>query len=421
MKLHNHIINEAGNIIFDGKFDMSKLAEYTPEELESIRINAGIWAVLNNSMSGSQKVMMNSLYGATANEWYYFANIESADDITAEGRYYIKASEKILQSYFIEKWHLDTELHEYLRNHPTLKNSFDENHGPVTQLNTTKDYIVYMDTDSMYVTFKEIFESIGFDPYKEHVYSEFIMEMNKFRLFDLFKEQLGAIIDSRYGENFLVFDLESVSEQTVWVKKKKYVMSYKMEDNKIYDDALKHIKGKGVELAQSSMSTPVKEMIKFMIIQLFKGSLNDRNYKTYMRYLHKQFCELPFQDRCTFGGVKTYEKNIKNDTTAVEWGPNTDVNVIAMAYYNYDVKEKGLQTKYELLKGGKIAWYYSKDKVRRAYAFPIGDVPEDLIAENPIDNDMQFMKQVANPISRIVERAGVKTSDPLANEMTIEI
>lgn len=422
MILHNHTIAENGDIIFDGKYNMSTLHLYTPEELQHIRDNAGIWAVLNNSMSGSQKVMMNSLYGATANEWYYFANIESADDITAEGRFYIKESEKILQNYLVNDWHLDKELHAHLKSLDVLKNSFDnlDPNAPVTQLDI-EDYIVYMDTDSMYVTFEKLFNSIGFDPYKEGVYSEFIMEMNKFRLFDLFKDKLGAIIDSRHGENFLVFDLESVAEITVWVAKKKYVMSYKMEDGKIYDDALQHIKGKGIELAQSSMSAPVKEMIKFMIIQLFKGKLDSRNYKTYMRYLYKQFCDLPFQDRCTFSGINKYSDYITNDTTAVEFKPRTGASILGMANYNYDVKNKGLMTKYELLKGGKVAWYYTEDAEKKSYAFPIGDLPDELIEENPMNNIMQFMKQVGNPIARIVSRADINTVDPLANEMVIEI
>ncbi|WIC41402.1 DNA polymerase family B [Chryseobacterium phage MA9V-1] len=425
MKLQNHIIDEHGHIIFDGKWDMSKLETYTPEELQIIKDEALVWSILNGSMSVSQKTMMNSIYGATANEWYYFASIEAADDVTAEGRYYIKLSEEIIMNYMKNEWHLDKELHKHLKEHPELKASFKDPdwRAEVKQMDLNTDYVMYMDTDSMYVTFEELFETIGYDPQYDGSYARFIMEMNSFRLRGLFKEKIGERVAERHGENFLVFDLESISETTCFLAKKKYVMSYKMEDDKIYDDPLKHIKGKGVELVQQKLAVPIKDMIRFMVVQMFKGKITNVNYKTYMRYMYQQFSQLPFQQRCTLGSANTYDKYVLNDTTRCEFASGAGADVKGMAYYNFDVNAKGLKTKYEVLKGGKLVWYYAKPTPehpdRFSYAFHVDEYPEELAPE--MDTETQFMKLVAGPVGRIVACAGIDVGNPLASQMMMEL
>jgi DNA polymerase elongation subunit (family B) len=363
---------------------------------------------------------MNSIYGGTANEYYYFCSVDAADDITAEGRFFIKAGEHILNNYLRHEWHLDYETHNALKQVESLKSSFADltPNQVVKQLDTDADYVMYMDTDSMYVTFETLFESIGFDPMKEGKFAEFIMELNAIKLRSLFAEQLGAIIDARNGENYLKFDLESISETTIFVKKKKYVMSYKMEDDKVYDDSTKHIKGKGVEIIQSTMSNEVKNMLKFLIVQLFKGQLTNENYKTYIRYLYKQFCNFNIQEKCSYQSANTYAKNVLNDTTGLEFAKGTDAVIKGMALYNYKVKQKNLMTQYELIKGGKVAWYYSADGGQ--FAFPIGEFPTDLDAPE-IDNLRQFNKLVVNPISRIAVFGGIDVSNPLATHTTLEI
>ena len=412
LKLHNHTFDENNNIVFNG-VNMTKLHELSDDELIKLQDIANQYSLMNMYMSISQKTMMNSIYGGTANEYYYFSSAAAAEDITAEGRFYIKAGEKIINDYFKYEWHTDFETHNALKQIPDLQSSFEDlsENQVVEQLDINVDYVMYMDTDSLYVTFEDLFKSIKFDPLKEEAFALFIMKLNEIKLRKLFNDKLSAIVHARHGENFLKFDLESISETTVFVKKKKYVMSYKMEDDKIYDDSSKHIKGKGVEIIQSTMSNQVKDMIKFLIVQLFKNKLNNSNYKMYMRYLYKQFCELPIQGRCSYQAANTYQKNVLNDTDKLEFASGTDAVVKGMALYNMKVKQNNLMTKYNLLKGGKVAWYYTANGGQ--FAFPIDEYPDD-IAE-PIDNIRQFMKLVANPISRIAVYGGIDVSNPLSD------
>ena len=414
MKILAHTINEDCDIILDGVNISKDLDKVSDERLDELLEISERYAMVNMSLSIAQKTMMNSMYGAMANAFYYFASIDAASDITAEGRFYIKSANEIINKYFIEDWHNDHETHKLLWEHPDLKDSFAKHE--VTPMKA-EDYVMYIDTDSMYVCFAELFESCNFDPTKHGKYAEFIMYFNEIKLRKLFVDELGALIAKRHGENYLKFDLESISDTAMFIKKKKYVMAYKMDGDRVYDDPTKHIKGKGVEIIQSTMSTPVKEMLKFLIVQLFNGNITNQSYRKYIHFAYEKFKSLPITDRCSIKGVNGYADYVINDTTGLEFKKGADAAIKGMALHNYKIKSQNLGTQYEIIKGGKIAWYYTKDGGSFAYA--IGEFPED-IAE-PIDDDAQFTKLVLKPFSRMVEVTDIDTSNPFAKHMTAEL
>jgi DNA polymerase elongation subunit (family B) len=63
---------------------------------------------------GAIKILINSIYGAFGNKWFYFYNPDIAQSITLQGQDLIKFSIKAINFYFKERWHLDTELHQIL-------------------------------------------------------------------------------------------------------------------------------------------------------------------------------------------------------------------------------------------------------------------------------------------------------------------
>jgi hypothetical protein len=83
------------------------------------------------------KILINSFYGAFGNAYFYFHNNEIAQSITLQGQDLIKFSIRAVNHYFLNKWHLDTELHEKLgiSGHSISK--------------VEKEAAVYTDTDSV--------------------------------------------------------------------------------------------------------------------------------------------------------------------------------------------------------------------------------------------------------------------------------
>lgn len=67
-----------------------------------------------NLKQEAYKLLLNSYYGASGNPWYYFANPDIAQSITLQGQDLIKFSIQAVNHYFLNKWHLDKELHEHL-------------------------------------------------------------------------------------------------------------------------------------------------------------------------------------------------------------------------------------------------------------------------------------------------------------------
>ena len=88
---------------------------------------------------------MNSIYGAVGNSFFVCFNTEVAEAVTLQGQDMIKFSERIVNRYFQEHWHLDTELHEKLG-----VSSVRKIHRPL---------VIYSDTDSNYVSFEEVVNS----------------------------------------------------------------------------------------------------------------------------------------------------------------------------------------------------------------------------------------------------------------------
>ena len=82
------------------------------------------------------KLTLNSIYGALGNQWFALFNPDVAEAVTLQGQDIWKYAERIINKYFQQHWHLDTELHEKMG----VKN--------VKQI--TKDMVIYGDTDSCF-------------------------------------------------------------------------------------------------------------------------------------------------------------------------------------------------------------------------------------------------------------------------------
>jgi len=90
-----------------------------------------------NTNEQSIKVFLNSCYGACASIFFRCYNVVVAEAITLQGQDLIKFTNRIIDDYFMNKWHLDTELHEKLG----LKGAI------INKINASG--VIYNDTDSV--------------------------------------------------------------------------------------------------------------------------------------------------------------------------------------------------------------------------------------------------------------------------------
>jgi DNA polymerase elongation subunit (family B) len=67
-----------------------------------------------NGLQHSIKIFINSIYGACASIYFTGYNVYVAEAVTLQGQDLIHFANDILDDYFLNKWHLDTELHKKL-------------------------------------------------------------------------------------------------------------------------------------------------------------------------------------------------------------------------------------------------------------------------------------------------------------------
>ena len=195
------------------------------------------------------KVTLNSIYGAFGNKWFHFFNIDVAESITLQGQSAILYSEERLNLYFKKLWTKDIKVHEH----------FNIKVKPVV-----KPSVIYIDTDSCYVQFEEMYESIEWLGDKLSIDS-FIMKLYKIRLDGFITNSMDKYSIDHRTDNFLFFDLETISYSGIWLSKKKYLQDIAWVDMLDEDDrfpSLSKIKTIGFDIIQSSTPTIVRERLK---------------------------------------------------------------------------------------------------------------------------------------------------------------
>lgn len=80
------------------------------------------------------KLTLNSIYGALGNQYFALFNTDVAESVTLQGQDIWKFAEKIVNRYFNDMWHIDTELHEKM--------------GVSNVRKLSRDFVLYGDTDS---------------------------------------------------------------------------------------------------------------------------------------------------------------------------------------------------------------------------------------------------------------------------------
>jgi hypothetical protein len=345
-----------------------------------------------NNIQMAVKIFINSIYGACASVYFVCYNSDLAEAITLQGQDIIKYSASVLNKYFKEYWHKDTELHQKL--------------GITNPQQIRGDVIVYGDTDSVYCSFEEIVKSSQIDG----SVASFILKLNEERLTPYLIRAFDHYSKKWNTENIQDFELETISSAAILLQKKKYVLDIAWEaPNKFYKESEK-IKAKGVEIVQSSTPPLARKYIKELLKEFFKHK-KDLSLKEFAGKLKE--LKILFQasdiDNIAFGSsVGDYEKGILNDTSSFEINAHCPMHVRAAGYYNFILNNnKKLKKKYSLIKSGdKVKYYYALDEKQQStvFAYLPGSFPIE-VAPN-VDYETQFQKSFIDPLNRFLDAMG---------------
>jgi len=196
------------------------------------------------------KLMLNSIYGAFGNQWFYFFNVDIAETITLQGQDAILYTEKMINKYFQNFWFKDIEVHNKM--------------GITVNRQIVKPIVIYIDTDSCYLSFQEVLETCNWSGTEK----DFILKLYEYRLSDFNNKILEKYAKDLNSDNFLNFELETIAKNAIWLAKKKYMQNIVWKEPDLHYEPLSKISSKGFEIIQSS--TPLfariklKEVLKFI-------------------------------------------------------------------------------------------------------------------------------------------------------------
>ena len=278
-----------------------------------------------------QKILLNSLYGVLGLSIFRFYDLDNAAAVTLTGQEIIKTSAKY------------------------VNNKFNKRCGT-----KDKDYVIYIDTDSLYLDIKSLADHEKIEdvkPFAIKTIGTVSDELN-----DFYKVMMVRMFNST--DNRIKIAADVVAQSAFWVVKKRYAMRkvYNMEESKDVDE----IEIKGLDVVRSSYPKKFRDFMKGILTDILQGTPN--------KIVNAKI--VTFKDT-----MKDFELEDIAKNTSVKFISNTEAKI------NFDPKHRepfnfeggstaqckaalaynDMLNKYELndtepiLHGGKIKWVYLKE------------------------------------------------------------
>lgn len=355
---------------------------------------------------GAIKILINSIYGAFGNKWFYFYNPDIAQSITLQGQDLIKFSIRAVNHYFKERWHLDTELHELMGISDRKINKVEE------------DSAIYTDTDSIYIQFDSALKSIeGLDITADE-YLKMCIKIDEHRLskyFDMCFRKWSSIFNT---ENRQTFKLELIAENGFWIKKKNYALKVSYEPNpkmELYDEDDRYLLIKGLEPIKSSYPqwarTHQLNLIQYLLDRGTSVELEDELIPM-LQEIFNEFVQLDVETVAMNFNIRQYTKYVESEKEGTLKKGATPYPKSVM-HHNYLVINNGLEAKYQRIReGGKVKFYYCKNNESLdidVFAYSPGNFPQEFAPD--LDKIQQFFILIVEPVNRILGAIGLSQID----------
>jgi hypothetical protein len=385
------------------------------------------------------KIIINQVYGAFGNPYFYFSNRDIAESITLQGQDLIQYSINIVNSYFMDRWHLDTVLHEKMGIKTENVKKIDE---PV---------VIYVDTDSNYVNCEPLIKSVQGIQLDSQQSVEFVLQVINLRFAKYLDNAFTYYADRYKTQNRMVFKMENISERGIFVAKKNY--AYRV----VYEDFFRKPKTKAKGLACTKPSHPklAREVLWDLLEDLLDINvdiIHEKHLVPKLKKAYDRFISSPIDDICYnmyVNGLDRYallkDEYYLVDGTDEDGNPAQNaVNKISGKVHQLDTKKKGVHnasitdeigeyytvkgtgsnvkgclwfnnliilsgnTKYVKIKSGdKIKFYYahSKDNPKLdTFSYPPGQFSEEL--NYPIDHKNHFYHCIISPLNALLVAIG---------------
>ena len=327
-----------------------------------------------NNIQMARKIQLNSAYGAIGNEYFRYYKLENAEAITLSGQVSIR-------------W-IEDRLNEYLNK----------------LLKTDDDYVIAVDTDSVYLNLGPLVETIyqGREKTVEDVIS-FLDKVSQTKLEPYIEssyKKLASYVNAY--EQKMIMKRENIADRGIWTAKKRYILNvWDSEGVKYAEPKLKMM---GIEAVKSSTPAPCRQMIKDVLKLIMTKTEDDvinfiDNCRTKFRSLPPEEISFP----------RTVSSVTKYRSVNAIYEKGTPIHARGALLFNHYVKKNKLTQKYSLINNGeKIKFCYLKrpNPIQENVISFIQQFPEELKLDKYIDYDLQFEKSFLEPLKIILDSIG---------------
>ena len=323
-----------------------------------------------------RKVQLNSAYGAVGNEYCRYYDVHLAEAITISGQFSIRWIEKHLNNY------LNTVL---------------KTEG--------EDYVVAIDTDSVYLRVGDLVERFCPDKTDQEVVAFLSKTANEafIPFIDLKYEKMAEMVGA--FDQKMKMGREAIASKGIWTAKKRYILNVLDNEGVRYTEP--KIKVTGIETTRSSTPEAVREFLKKSLRLIL-----DTDEDTVMDHIEEvknHFFGLPPEDIAFPRGIKGLKKYGNPNTVYIKGTPIATKGALV---YNAYLKKLKMTNKYRVIEeNDKAKFVYLKlpnPSKERVITFP--DVlPKEMDLTEYIDYETQFEKSFLDPLKSILGAIGWNT------------
>jgi DNA polymerase elongation subunit (family B) len=325
----------------------------------------------------SKKVSLNSLYGASGSKYFRFFDLRNAVAITTTGQLSIR-------------W-IETELNSYLRK----------------VLKSEEDFVIAVDTDSVYLNLGELVYKALPDNAKDTAKAiDFLDRACESKIQPVIDKACGDLGDyTNVYQQKIVMKREVLADKAIWTAKKHYILNVHNSEGVQYAQPKKKIMG--LEMIKSSTPTACREKLREAVDVIF--SANEEAVQSFIQTFRSEFENLPLADIAFPRGVNGMDKYSDSKTI---YGSGCPIHVRGSLIYNHLLWSNSLVSKYPLIQSGeKIKFIFLKEPntvQSNVIAFPQGGIPSEFDLNKYIDYNTQFEKSFLEPLMIILKAIGWK-------------
>lgn len=336
-------------------------------------LNYALIAAREHIQQMVRKIQINSLYGALGNNYFRYYDIRNAEAVTSFGQLAIK-------------W-VARDINAYLNR----------------SCNTTGvDYVVYGDTDSVYINFNPLMKKLGKDGVKGENRVEILDRIGKVvekQVINPSYDYLTEYMNNKEKQMFM--DREAIALTGFFLnKKKRYALSVNDMENVRYPVDSPKLKIMGIETQRSSTPPLAQSALKESIRRILTE--DESSLQTLVSDTHDQWMGCDYHDISYISSANNIAKYSDE-----KWNPKFKCpgHLKGVLSHNKLSEQYGFQ---RIDEGEKVALIKLKEPNRFGIpliAYPSGgDIPRELDEsemEKSIDRELLYQEKFLSPLKSI--------------------